>query len=87
MASCVGVLSMYLLLRPRTVDQSRVVLYEYVIVSSSCRHFVFCSCLISASISVLRDLIFSRISGVGNCLRRVFLRWILSFMLRENVGL
>lgn len=70
MASCVSVLSVYLLLRPRMSFQSLEGFVLNVMPSSSCFHLVCCSCLMSSSISVFINLILSRMSGVGNCLRR-----------------
>ena len=87
MASCVSVLSRYLLLRPRMSFQSLEGFVLNVVSSSICFHLVCCSCLISSSISVFKVLILSKISGVGSCLRSCLRNSIFCFMAREYVGL
>ena len=67
--------------------QSFVGLVLYETVSRSCFHFVCCSCLISSSISLFRDCMRERVSGVGSCLRREFRTFILCFMFLLKVGL
>ena len=72
MASCVSGASVYLLLRLRMCPQSLEGFVLNVSESSSCFHFVCCSCWISSDISLFSVCIRLRISGVGNCRLRWF---------------
>ena len=86
-ASCVSGGSVYLLLRALINFQSLDGFVRKLMLCRVSFHMVFCSCLISWSISVLSVFMRSRISGVGCCLRRWLRVWILSLMCELKVGL
>ena len=72
MASCVSVVSEYLLLRPRMSFQSLEGFYLCVVSLRSCLNLLCCSVLISSSISAVSSLILLEVSGVGGLAAKVF---------------
>ena len=86
-ASCVSGASVYLLLRLRMCPQSLEGFVLNVSESSSCFHFVCCSCWISSDISLFSVCIRLMISGVGNRCLSWFRVWILCLMFLLNPGL